>query len=119
MSAQVVEAATGIGNQLLGSSMRNVASSIDCYSHKQPLGVVVRQSYWTFLVWRSLAHIRARTCMRGTRTHGRVQAGICPFNFPAMCPLWMFPLAIGAGNTFILVRDRADPILLALGWQCW
>lgn len=28
-----------------------------------------------------------------------VVAGICPFNFPAMIPMWMFPLAVTAGNT--------------------
>ena len=31
-----------------------------------------------------------------------VCAGICPFNFPAMIPLWMFPLAITLGNTYVL-----------------
>jgi malonate-semialdehyde dehydrogenase (acetylating)/methylmalonate-semialdehyde dehydrogenase len=31
-----------------------------------------------------------------------VCAGICPFNFPAMIPLWMYPLAITAGNTYVL-----------------
>jgi malonate-semialdehyde dehydrogenase (acetylating) / methylmalonate-semialdehyde dehydrogenase len=31
-----------------------------------------------------------------------VTAGICPFNFPAMVPLWMYPLAITLGNTFVL-----------------
>lgn len=29
-------------------------------------------------------------------------AGIAPFNFPAMIPLWMFPIAIACGNTFVL-----------------
>lgn len=38
-----------------------------------------------------------------------VVAGICPFNFPAMCPLWMFPLAIAAGNTFVLKPSEKDP----------
>ena len=38
-----------------------------------------------------------------------VTAGICPFNFPAMVPLWMFPLAIAAGNTFILKPSEKDP----------
>ena len=45
---------------LFGVQVENVASGIDCYSIRQPLGVC---------------------------------AGICPFNFPAMVPLWMFPLA--------------------------
>jgi malonate-semialdehyde dehydrogenase (acetylating)/methylmalonate-semialdehyde dehydrogenase len=38
-----------------------------------------------------------------------VVAGITPFNFPAMVPMWMFPLAIAAGNTFILKPSEKDP----------
>ena len=38
-----------------------------------------------------------------------VCAGITPFNFPAMIPLWMFPLAIACGNTFILKPSERDP----------
>ena len=38
-----------------------------------------------------------------------VVAGITPFNFPAMVPMWMFPLAIAAGNTFILKPSPLDP----------
>ena len=38
-----------------------------------------------------------------------VVAGICPFNFPAMIPLWMFPLAISCGNTFVLKPSERDP----------
>ncbi|XP_047319651.1 methylmalonate-semialdehyde dehydrogenase [acylating], mitochondrial [Impatiens glandulifera] len=36
-------------------------------------------------------------------------AGICPFNFPAMIPLWMFPVAVTCGNTFILKPSEKDP----------
>ncbi|MDN5923814.1 MAG: CoA-acylating methylmalonate-semialdehyde dehydrogenase [Xanthomonadales bacterium] len=45
-----------------------------------------------------------------------VCAGITPFNFPAMVPLWMFPIAIAAGNTFVLKpseKDPSAPLLLA------
>lgn len=35
--------------------------------------------------------------------------GITPFNFPAMVPLWMFPLAIACGNTFVLKPSEKDP----------
>jgi malonate-semialdehyde dehydrogenase (acetylating)/methylmalonate-semialdehyde dehydrogenase len=45
-----------------------------------------------------------------------VVAGITPFNFPAMVPLWMFPLALACGNTFVLKPSERDPsasILLA------
>jgi malonate-semialdehyde dehydrogenase (acetylating)/methylmalonate-semialdehyde dehydrogenase len=38
-----------------------------------------------------------------------VCAGICPFNFPAMIPLWMFPLAIATGNTYVLKPSERDP----------
>lgn len=39
-----------------------------------------------------------------------VCVGITPFNFPAMIPLWMFPLAIACGNTFILKPSEQDPL---------
>ncbi|MFV9474524.1 CoA-acylating methylmalonate-semialdehyde dehydrogenase [Advenella sp. RU8] len=38
-----------------------------------------------------------------------VVAGITPFNFPVMVPCWMFPIAIAAGNTFILKPSERDP----------
>ena len=39
-----------------------------------------------------------------------VCAGITPFNFPAMVPLWMFPLAVACGNTFVLKPSEQDPM---------
>lgn len=38
-----------------------------------------------------------------------VVAGITPFNFPAMVPLWMFPIALACGNTFVLKPPALDP----------
>ncbi len=38
-----------------------------------------------------------------------VTAGITPFNFPAMVPLWMWPMAIACGNTFVLKPSERDP----------
>lgn len=38
-----------------------------------------------------------------------VFGGVCPFNFPAMIPLWMFPLAIVSGNTFVIKPSEKDP----------
>lgn len=38
-----------------------------------------------------------------------VTAGICPFNFPAMIPLWMYPMAIAAGNTMLIKPSELDP----------
>lgn len=38
-----------------------------------------------------------------------VVAGVSPFNFPAMIPLWMYPLAVVCGNTFVLKPSEKDP----------
>jgi malonate-semialdehyde dehydrogenase (acetylating) / methylmalonate-semialdehyde dehydrogenase len=71
-----VEFACGIPNLLLGGFSEQVATGVDVYSIRQPLGVV---------------------------------AGITPFNFPAMVPMWMFANAIACGNTFILKPSEKDP----------
>jgi malonate-semialdehyde dehydrogenase (acetylating)/methylmalonate-semialdehyde dehydrogenase len=52
----------------------------------------------------------------GVDTYTRLQplgvcAGITPFNFPAMIPLWMFPMAIACGNTFVLKPSEQDPMV--------
>ena len=46
-----------------------------------------------------------------------VVAGITPFNFPAMVPMWMFPVAIACGNTFILKPSERDPSAPMLIWD--
>ncbi|MGH9141447.1 MAG: CoA-acylating methylmalonate-semialdehyde dehydrogenase [Vicinamibacterales bacterium] len=51
---------------------------------------------------------------RGVDAHSRLQplgvcAGIAPFNFPVMVPLWMFPIALACGNTFVLKPSEKDP----------
>ena len=73
---EVVEFACGIPQLLKGEHNEGVASGIDSYSFRQPLGVCV---------------------------------GITPFNFPAMVPMWMFPVAIACGNTFVLKPSERDP----------
>lgn len=52
----------------------------------------------------------------GVDSHSLMQplgvcAGITPFNFPAMVPMWMFPVALATGNTFILKPSEKDPSL--------
>ncbi|MBL8511540.1 MAG: CoA-acylating methylmalonate-semialdehyde dehydrogenase [Betaproteobacteria bacterium] len=74
---EVVEHACSIGSLSLGEIAENVASGVDTYFIRQPLGVC---------------------------------AGITPFNFPAMIPLWMFPMAIATGNTFVLKPSEQDPL---------
>ena len=46
-----------------------------------------------------------------------VVAGITPFNFPAMVPMWMYPIAIACGNTFVLKPSERDPSASMLAWQ--
>lgn len=74
---EVVEHACSIGSLQLGEFAENVASGVDTYTLRQPLGVC---------------------------------AGITPFNFPAMIPLWMFPMAIVCGNSFVLKPSEQDPL---------
>ncbi len=45
----------------------------------------------------------------GMRQPVGVCAGITPFNFPAMVPMWMFPVALACGNTFVLKPSERDP----------
>jgi malonate-semialdehyde dehydrogenase (acetylating)/methylmalonate-semialdehyde dehydrogenase len=73
---EVVEFACGIPQMLKGEFAEQVASGIDAWTIRQPLGVC---------------------------------AGITPFNFPVMVPMWMFPMAIACGNTFILKPSERDP----------
>src|SRR5262245_10487424 len=56
----------------------------------------------------------AESVGRDVDAHSRLQplgvcAGITPFNFPAMVPMWMFPLALVCGNTFVLKPSEKDP----------
>lgn len=75
---EVIEFACGIPHFMKGEFSDNVATSIDLYSMRKPLGVC---------------------------------AGITPFNFPAMVPMWMFTMAIACGNTFVLKPSEKDPSL--------
>jgi malonate-semialdehyde dehydrogenase (acetylating)/methylmalonate-semialdehyde dehydrogenase len=73
---EVVEFAAGIPTLLKGDFSEQVATDVDSYSFRQPLGVV---------------------------------SGITPFNFPVMVPMWMHPVAIATGNTFVLKPSERDP----------
>ena len=71
-----IEFACGVPHLLKGGFSEQVASGVDVYSIRQPLGVV---------------------------------AGITPFNFPVMVPMWMFANAIACGNCFVLKPSEKDP----------
>ena len=48
-----------------------------------------------------------------------VAAGITPFNFPVMVPMWMYPIAIACGNTFVLKPSEKDPSASILVAELW
>ena len=73
---EVVEFACGIPHLSKGEYSESVASGVDSFAIRQPVGVV---------------------------------AGITPFNFPAMVPLWMYPVSIACGNAFVLKPSERDP----------
>ncbi len=58
----------------------------------------------------SLNDVAARHRLQAIRQPIGVCAGITPFNFPAMVPMWMFPFAIACGNTFILKPSEKVPL---------
>jgi malonate-semialdehyde dehydrogenase (acetylating)/methylmalonate-semialdehyde dehydrogenase len=72
-----VEHACGMPTLMMGDSLEDVATGIDCEYVRQPMGVF---------------------------------AAVTPFNFPAMVPLWFFPYAIAAGNTFVLKPSEQVPL---------
>jgi malonate-semialdehyde dehydrogenase (acetylating)/methylmalonate-semialdehyde dehydrogenase len=74
---EMVEFACGIPSLLMGQTLPNIATNVDCETVRHPVGVC---------------------------------AGITPFNFPAMVPLWMFPVALACGNTFILKPSEKVPL---------
>jgi malonate-semialdehyde dehydrogenase (acetylating) / methylmalonate-semialdehyde dehydrogenase len=74
---EVVEFAAGMPSMAKGDFIENIATRVDGYIYREPLGVV---------------------------------AGACPFNFPAMIPMWMFPVAIACGNTFVLKPSDKCPM---------
>lgn len=78
---EVVEFAAGMPSMMKGDFIEDIATRVDGFIYREPLGVVV---------------------------------GACPFNFPAMIPMWMFPVAIACGNTFILKPSDKCPMTGAL-----
>ncbi len=64
----------------------------------------------SLIMGQSLQNIARNVDCETVRHPVGVCAGITPFNFPAMVPLWMFPIAIACGNTFILKPSEKVPL---------
>jgi malonate-semialdehyde dehydrogenase (acetylating) / methylmalonate-semialdehyde dehydrogenase len=72
-----IEHACAIPSLMMGETLEDVSSGIDCETVRQPLGVF---------------------------------AGITPYNFPVMIPMWFWPYAIATGNTFVLKPSEQNPL---------
>ncbi|MEM7147690.1 MAG: CoA-acylating methylmalonate-semialdehyde dehydrogenase [Verrucomicrobiota bacterium] len=66
----------------------------------------------TLLMGESLENVAAGIDCHTDRHPLGVVAGICPFNFPALVPMWMWPLAIVCGNTFVLKPSEKVPLTM-------
>ena len=64
----------------------------------------------TLMMGETIAGVSRGADSHTVRVPVGVVAGICPFNFPAMIPLWMFPIAIAAGNAFVLKPSERTPL---------
>jgi malonate-semialdehyde dehydrogenase (acetylating)/methylmalonate-semialdehyde dehydrogenase len=87
--------------KLLGEARASVAKGIECVEFATSLP--------------QLAAGRVLEVSRGVECHSvrhpvGVVAGITPFNFPAMVPMWLFPLAIACGNAFVLKPSEVTPL---------
>jgi malonate-semialdehyde dehydrogenase (acetylating)/methylmalonate-semialdehyde dehydrogenase len=86
---ECVEHSLSTASLMMSETTGNVATDMETYSYRVPLGVC---------------------------------AGIARFNFPAMIPLWMFPLAITCGNTYIFKPSKrvakTSSILIELLEEC-
>ena len=83
---ETVEFACGLPVHLAGLNTPNVATDVDAFTLRGPLGVTV---------------------------------GITPFNFPAMVPMWIYPIALACGNTFILKPSSHTPGATQLQAELW
>jgi len=92
-----------------GDALGEVARGIDCVDYACGIPQLLKGEF-------------SRNAGPGIDTYSDRQplgvvAGITPFNFPAMVPMWMYPTAIACGNTFILKPSERDPSASMLAWN--
>jgi len=98
----------------LGEAMGSVRRGIDCIEHACAAPVL--------MMGRTLPQIAVSSSFCRTEDEGgvgidsavdRVPVGVCvgitPYNFPVMVPMWMWPMAVACGNTFVLKPSEKDP----------
>lgn len=112
-SDQLAEICSLENGKTLDEARASVARGIECVEFATSLPQIFQG--------KNMEVSRGVEC-RTRREPVGVVAGITPFNFPAMVPLWMFPLAIAAGNAFILKPSEQTPLcameLAAIADEC-
>ena len=99
----------------IGEAIGSVRRGIDCIEHACGAPIL--------MMGRSLPQIAVSSSFCRTENEGgvgidssvdRLPIGVCvgitPFNFPMMVPLWMWPMAVACGNTFVLKPSERDPM---------
>lgn len=99
----------------MGEAIGSVRRGIDCIEHACAAPVL--------MMGRTLPQIAVSSSFCRTQDEGgvgidsavdRVPVGVCagitPFNFPVMVPMWMWPMAVACGNTFVLKPSEKDPV---------
>ncbi|HXJ40249.1 MAG TPA: CoA-acylating methylmalonate-semialdehyde dehydrogenase, partial [Bryobacteraceae bacterium] len=98
---RIAEAITMEHGKTLPDALGEVARGLECIEFACGIPTLLKGEF-SEQVSRGVDVLQVR------QAHG-VVAGITPFNFPAMVPMWMFPNAIACGNAFILKPSEKDP----------
>lgn len=98
---RIAEAITMEHGKTLPDALGEVARGLECIEYACGIPTLLKGEF-SEQVSRGVDVLQVR------QAHG-VVAGITPFNFPAMVPLWMFPNALACGNAFILKPSEKDP----------
>jgi malonate-semialdehyde dehydrogenase (acetylating)/methylmalonate-semialdehyde dehydrogenase len=103
---EVAKSITVEQGKVFGDAMVDVLRGIEVVEHSL--------AFPSLLQGESLENVSAHMDIVSYKQPLGVCAGICPFNFPAMVPLWMFPPALACGNTFVLKPSERDPTAAVL-----
>ncbi len=98
---QLAELITAEHGKTVDDALGEIARGIDVVEFACGVGDILRGGY--------SENASSGVDTYSTRHPLGVVAGITPFNFPAMVPMWMFPVALAAGNCFILKPSEKDP----------
>jgi malonate-semialdehyde dehydrogenase (acetylating)/methylmalonate-semialdehyde dehydrogenase len=98
---EIAEAITAEHGKTHGDALGEVARGLDVVEFACGVGDLLRGGH--------SSNVSTSVDTHSLRQSLGVVAGITPFNFPAMVPMWMFPVALACGNCFILKPSEKDP----------